>query len=286
MSDPSVRLTTALRDQRGRVWGYKSRAQLAKGTRPTGAIVFVHGFKIWGDAVDTWNDFPTALLSEPKATRYDVFYFGHDSRYSAATGATDFRKFLTALAERPATDIMNPSLASGQSERPLSASYDRIIVCAHSLGAVIVRLALLEAVDKEGHPLAWCNRVKLLLFAPAHMGASILGLAVSGFAGLPFAAPASALISWRYAALQDLHEKCSTLSDLRGDTRRLLRTDANLYDHLRANVVHGKKDKIVRKNRFVLDHPAEQFDWADHITVCKPLQQRREPLEVLLEQLA
>jgi hypothetical protein len=278
-------LTTALRDRRGDTWGYQSRAQLAATTRPRGAIVFVHGFKPWHDAVDTWMNFPTELGRHPRTAGYDLYFFGHDARYSAATSAIQFREFLKALAENPAAEVMNPSLASGLALRAPATAYRHIVICAHSLGSIVVRLALLESVDHDDRPLRWLKRVRLVLFGPAHTGANILGLFVSAFAGLPVIPPVHAAMSYRFPALKDLTPKSSTLENLWNETRRRLDLDPAAFEHLRAHVAHGRKDKIVEKGRFVADHPARDFATANHLTVCKPNLTRREPLDFLLEHL-
>src|SRR5688572_11345592 len=99
MAEDTRNLMTGLRDAKGNIWGYKSRAKLASTQRPVGAIVFVHGFQVIHNAVSTWNDFPSELHDSRATAGFDLYFFGHDSRRTAAFSAIQLREFLTALAE-------------------------------------------------------------------------------------------------------------------------------------------------------------------------------------------
>jgi hypothetical protein len=131
-------LASMLRREDGEPWGVGSRTRLSKAAHPMGALIFVHGFK--GDAWTTWLDFPGGLATAEKASDYDLFFYGYDSRQSAPTIAIELIDFLRAVAENPADAVTNSSLASGMPLRK-AFSYESLVLCAHSLGAVVSRLA-------------------------------------------------------------------------------------------------------------------------------------------------
>jgi alpha-beta hydrolase superfamily lysophospholipase len=123
--------------------------------------------------------------------------------------------------------------------RSSAFSYKGVIIVAHSLGAVVSRLTLLDAYWRN---LAWTQRTGLVLFAPAHSGAQILPLASLAL-GVLRLAPAEALARFRYQVLQDLGENSQPLVDLAEKTRKALTKGAQ---HLIAKrVVHAGQDKIV-----------------------------------------
>jgi hypothetical protein len=77
-----------------------------------------------------------------------------------------------------AAGITNPVLASVVA-RDKTFEYKRVILAAHSLGAVICRWALLFAHNKKKAGAAdhgWVDRTAMVLFAPAHMGAVVSDL--------------------------------------------------------------------------------------------------------------
>ena len=142
---------------KGAVWGEESEASLA--IHPTGiAVVFVHGFG--GSAVGTWLEFPTILTGSPKCSGSDLFFFGYKSkRRDAAYSGSELFGFLSALGSEPARTMINPSLPAGATQRSKEFQFKHIVICAHSLGAVITRLALLDALNEDPAP-QWPRRVR------------------------------------------------------------------------------------------------------------------------------
>src|SRR4029077_16352823 len=64
------------------------------------------------------------------------------------------------------------------SEKGRHAAGDRVLFVAHSLGAVVLRRALLDCyLDAARYDDAhWSRHSSLILFAPAHSGANVLRL--------------------------------------------------------------------------------------------------------------
>jgi pimeloyl-ACP methyl ester carboxylesterase len=143
----------------GQSWGRSSKAFFA--TEPVGsAILFVHGFG--GKATDTWLEFPRLLPLEAESAGYDLLFYGYDGKKArAAFSAAGLLEFLDALNDTPSRDVINPSLTPGIPKRPKAFRYKRLVICAHSLGAVVSRLALLDAGNQTPRR-RWLSRVRLL----------------------------------------------------------------------------------------------------------------------------
>jgi pimeloyl-ACP methyl ester carboxylesterase len=255
-------------------FGTKSEVQWA--LRPNGkALIFVHGFG--GGAVTTWVQFPSLLQSERGCSGYDHFFYGYDGlRKRARPSADDLIRFLDRLFADPA-GLFSETIAT--STRPANFHYDDIVLIAHSLGAVVCRLALLDAFNKGR---TWTSNTSLVLFAPAHSGANVLSLASLAM-GVLRLAPVEALARYRFQVLQDLEERSQTLQDLRARTEKAI---ARGGTHLIAKrVVYAGDDKIVNPLDFCSDPAAEFIQGASHTSVCKPRADFRDPLVHLLSSL-
>lgn len=262
-------LPTTLRKSTDAQWGRESRVRFSQQEQPEGALVFVHGFR--GKALETWVDFPTLLAGRPEVAGYDLFFYGYDTRQQAPFSAINLLEFLKALADAPASAVVNPSLASGLILRRDGFRYRHLIIAAHSLGAVVSRLALLSAIDDDGNPLQWLDRVRLVLFAPAHSGAKVVQLVALLMGGVPGKGQIEAVARKIYKSINDVEEGSRTLEDLKDDTRQLLASaHANLAKCHKAWVVHGERDFVVSARRFLVDHPTVPLAGADHFEVCKP----------------
>jgi hypothetical protein len=252
-------------------YGKGTRAYWAR--EPNGTLLlFVHGFN--GKPVATWNEFPTLLQECPEGSGCDLLFYGYDSLYTRAVfSAAEFFKSLDALLTRT-TDIVNRSLSFDA--RSPEFEYRRVVLIAHSLGAIVVRKALLEGVSRHK---SWTSKITLALFAPAHLGADILTLLVqthclSGLLGL--------LIRYKIQTLFDLQPKCQTLTQLATDTLTALSSGTN--DFLTAHVIcFGDGDRVVDPNRFVND-PDPEIEWGKgHCDICKPSFTFKKPLDLICD---
>jgi hypothetical protein len=269
--------STLLRRSDREPWGHGSRGRFSLRVRPRGVVLFVHGFR--GSAIDTWLAFPFSLPREPKVADFDLLYYGYDTREQAGYSADKLRELLCLVAEDPAA-LVNPSLPHGVRSREPHA-YEHIVIAAHSLGAVVSRLALLLCVDAQHQPLGWLSRVRLALFAPAHSGARAARLASLLLRGVPANGLVEAGARAIYKSIDDVDPGSPTLRDLSTRTATVLGAGVDCH---RAWVAHGKKDWVVFQNQFEQDRvPWSRWDQLGHSGVCKPDRRERRPLDFLLD---
>src|SRR5450759_3369734 len=95
-------------------------------------IIFVHGFR--GSPGSSWKDFPRILPTHPKLGGADIFFYSYDgARTRAGVSAALFRELLNEIASSSAT--ANQTLPPA-SRRQDPWAYRRIVIVAHSLGAI------------------------------------------------------------------------------------------------------------------------------------------------------
>jgi pimeloyl-ACP methyl ester carboxylesterase len=258
--------------------GKDSRARWA--IRPSGvAVVFVHGFG--GAATATWDEFADRLPEHPECAGHDLLFYGYDSlTVQAPVSAALLRKFLHALATDPVNSVMAGSLSI---DRGLGAAfrYHRIVILAHSLGAVVVREALIQAA---GDPVMrpWIPLVRLALFAPAHCGARVTELAEEAIGAFKLSWLKLAASGYKAYAqvLKDLEEGSATLRRLEKETTALI--DAGLTALRAEVVVQGERDRIVNQAVFCSDPGPEVELGMGHTAVCKPSAAYQAPIDYVL----
>lgn len=189
--------------------------------------------------------------------------------------ASIFRGFLTRLLQNTEA-VVNGNLPA-EAQRPRDFEYDEITVVAHSLGAVIVRRALLDATRLA---LPWAAKIKLVLYAPAHKGASVTDLALEAASGFGFTRFFGSFARFESPLIDQLKPDSKDLAGLAIETEKALEQGGNR--HLVAlRVVIAEFEKIVRNETFCDDPPPETIPDTTHTSVCKPRQDFRSPLEHL-----
>ena len=222
-------------------------------------IVFVHGFG--GDAIATWNDMQEMLPAIPEVSGCDLAYFSYESlRRRARPSALTLIGFIDGIIK----------------ER---GEYDRIVIAGHSLGGLIARLAMVQAVASAKD---WADSVRLVLFAPADCGASIQEL-VAGALGtsfLPFLYHAAQLA---IPSLQDLKPGSRILNELKATYA----AQDPLVTPLRARVIHGDTDSVVDPGPLDIrdDHLIPSCPGRGHFSVCKPKTAFLLPIEEVVRAL-
>jgi pimeloyl-ACP methyl ester carboxylesterase len=256
-------------------FGLKTRAYFS--INPNGKLLlFVHGFG--GSSTGTWDQFSSLLPEEAACAGCDLIFYGYDGLHVRSDiSATNLGNFLDRLLTDPCA-IVNPLLDPLQ-QRPASFSYNSVVIVAHSLGAVVSRRAVLNAL-RNGKQ--WTDKIKLALFAPAHMGANTAKLAAQAITALPwvgnFLAP---WIQYKFSVLQDLETASLTLKQLLDDTEKALKQAKATY-LIATSVVFGEHERIVNPNRFCEDPDLKVFKSKDHMQVCKPSKDFIEPIQEVI----
>jgi hypothetical protein len=132
---PSVPVIPQLRDI-PQYFGSKFRG----GSSPNGKLLlFVHGFL--GDAVETWGDFLN-LLGTAETKEFDSLFYQYSVNKSQVEILSQF--LLDALSF-----VFEGALITELKKQGVNRSvpYKEVLISAHSLGAVIVRDALMRAVE-------------------------------------------------------------------------------------------------------------------------------------------
>jgi pimeloyl-ACP methyl ester carboxylesterase len=238
------------------------------------AVLFIHGYS--GDALDTWSDFHVLLPGGTACRGRDLFFYGYDGlRAEMTASAALFRDFLARLFGRPAA-LVNESLPP-EMQRQQGFEYHDVVIVAHSLGAVIARRALLDAT-RVGTP--WVQNVRMVLYAPAHKGATVAELALEAAGSFRFLRLFSSLARFQSPLIDQLKAGSPDLLKLLEDTEEACRNGAN--PHLIARrVVIAEYERIVRNETFASDPPPETIPDTTHISVCKPSSSATEALRHL-----
>ena len=252
-------------------WGSygKLRAVLAKASHRR-AVLFVHGYG--GDALGTWSRFHEMLPEEAQCAHHDLFFYEYDGLYANMdASAASFRRLLDLLFENPAA-VINLSLPDAV-RRPKDFAYDQIVLVAHSLGAAIVRKALLSAWREKAD---WWGKTKLVLFAPAHKGARIARLAeqvIGGFRFLPFVAGI-----WKFKSplVEELMPGSPYLTQLEEETLAALAAGAR-PTLVADRVFYAQHERIVEGLRFAEDPDPVALE-GNHFSICKPMEHFQDPV--------
>lgn len=223
-------------------------------------IIFVHGFG--GGALKTWKGME-ALLELPEVQAADVVFYGYGSLAAPArNSATLFRKFLASAAtlEGPWWTTLSRGGAIGGRE------YKDILIVAHSLGAVVVRRALLDSIAAKG---SWVERTRILLFGPAHMGTRLVNLSLLLRSGL-----GSILSDFfvfgrvKVPVLDDLEEGSDFLRELLEESEAVVEERGEQSIRAEA-VIFGERDNVVRTRPFCVDPLSDVWPGEDHCSVCR-----------------
>ncbi|WP_157082811.1 hypothetical protein [Sphingomonas asaccharolytica] len=210
----------------------------------------------------TWNGMED-LLDANGAEAADVVFYGYSSLAAPAqNSATLFLKFLNAAAGAEAS-WMNTLFRAGA---PGDRAYRDILVVAHSLGALVTRRALLDAISSD---FGWVKRSRLLLFGPAHMGTRLpeLKAMLNSGAG-SILADAFTFAQIKMPVIDDLAKDSDFLKDLLADSQAAV--DNGVDQPVRAEgVIFGQFDNIVINRTFCRDPLADVWDNEDHCSVCR-----------------
>jgi len=234
--------------------------------KPDKLVVFVHGFQ--GTSIGTWNNFSKLTTEDQDFSTTDILYYGYDSLNGQAYDQSlEFLKFLNRYST---PDTQKLTLHS-------PGKYKKIIIVAHSLGALVVRYALLDAI-KDSYP--WRNLCKLVLFAPAHNGARIQNLVMMSLPS--FTKVIGGIAMFFKPILHDLSIGSPAIEDIRKQTDYYKNSPE--HNLLSALTIHAHGDLVVQNSSYCFDekHPKSPVRESSHMKVCKPKEdQYTLPFEIL-----
>jgi hypothetical protein len=249
----------------------------------------------------------------------DVFFYKYPGSRTIpiAVSSHNLLTFLRATFPEPdqalfrfsTTDAKLRALFPSVPLRTDGFRYRKLVLVGHSEGAVVIRRALIEEYkrirDEGGMPdlrsfrtyeqiLAGRDQIQaeflqknplfdaaVVFFAPAHLGATVTGWAgvlLSCVRICSVLAPVFDCLKAYSAAYQDLKGGSPFLNQLRVDTEKFA-SDFPQPQAFKAKSYFGKKDRIVCIGEYGSDPPATLIESKGHLSVCKPSQTYREPLE-------
>jgi len=272
------------------------------------AVVFVHGFL--GDATSTWEHFPYLIDicagEYPWWNETDAFFYKYrgSHRIPIAVHAEEFLRFLAGIFPFPDERLFIPSSASLERLRPLGFRYRKLVLVGHSEGAVVIRRAvaakykLVRETRPEGPRGTSGDYARIsaelragqeqflqanpdldatvILFAPAHLGASLTGwpgLLLGYFRAVRLLQP---LID-SLTGYDDLKKDSPVLSQLQRDTESFA-TESSFCRAFRAQSYFGEKDRVVYISEYTTDPKAVIAAGHGHTSICKPTLNYKEPL--------
>lgn len=252
--------------------GKNSSAFLTLG-KPTSLVVFVHGFN--GRATGTWDDFPALIRSKNDFANADVIFYGYDSmKGQANNNSLIFYNFLTAVCENSPNE-----LGFSRDDVNDAFRYKNVLVIAHSLGAIVVRRAMLNAKNENK---SWLENVKMILFAPAHRGARIQKIILES---LPVVGRLLAgLVLVKIPIIDDLGPQSQAILNLVSDSERYLGQNNGQFA-IAHKVVWAGNEIVVHNDQFCSDPVAILIDKKSHTSVCKPTATYLDPYEIVINAL-
>jgi len=218
-------------------------------------ILFVHGFN--GDALDTWKGFDTIALQRQELKETDLVFFGYDGLRSNALASASFL-----------FDLIDDLMGGGSVLRrvkPVAPKYETFVIAAHSLGAVVTRWVLLRAYNQK---CPWLDKVRYLLFAPAHSGGIVVDSVSELLGGTAITKFLGNAVKAKLPLLNELEPGSVILKALEEQTRAAIAAGC---EALRAKrVVIAEYEEVVSNLPFPGDPFPTAIRNARHTTVCKP----------------
>ena len=273
-----------------------SSALLSDDENTDRAVVFVHGFG--GHPRKTWVDFHTLIDSMSSKFPWwgatDLYFFKYRSVADHIDDSSgNLEQFFRSICPEPPERLFVARNSANQISdiRSGHPRYNSLVLAAHSEGAVVARLALINFVnqwqDSSGNKSAAGLQAELILksalrlFAPAHLGASPSGLlgvlAASGGIG-----DIVRTVCGGSPAYNEMQQGSTLLDAIREDTLAFAdRDDYKWMTALHALVVWGEDDLVVTKGKFRCDRRYQEFPvpGKGHVSVCKPKREYMLPLE-------
>lgn len=232
-------------------------------------IVFVHGWR--GDAITTWGEF-----AKPPADEWwdvsDLLFVDYDSTKESVVATADrirarLKDFYPIPHERM---LMHDGIAV---RAAWDEPYEELVVVGHSLGGLVARRALVDALD-EWKAKAFDTALRpaildaaLRLFSPASAG-----FLPRGVLGALHAAPlwwVADMFLRKGGAYLDLQPGSATITSTKEWTEAYGVGDKRA-GALAASLLWANPEKVVATERYATDAQTRTADGTHHASVCKP----------------
>ncbi len=238
---------------------------------PTRLVVFVHGFG--GNALETWLRFPDGGSTRPWWGESDLLFAGYNSTEGRIKGfADELRHAIPAFYPKRRQEL----LQAGNAKLGEPADYGELVLVGHSLGGVVVRRAVCDAIQdsQERGTRSPLTTATVRLFSPATGGFS-----PAGDLGMLFETRLKRLAMLklrRSQAFTELNDKRDFLCDTQTATENLARTDPASAP-LHPRTLWAYNDQIVETRDYTTDPvsdsigaPTKTVAEVTHSGVCKP----------------
>ncbi len=240
---------------------------------PQTLVIFIHGFN--GRLINTWGEFPDFIRLNNDFKNADILFYGYDSlKNPAAQSSQNLYNSLSNLTE-------NSTNAWGIERAFINESfkYEQIVLVAHSLGALVLRKALLLA--KRDHK-EWLDSCKMILFAPAHHGFKMRNLIFESLSSIETILSGLGLIS--FPVLENLKPNSFIIQNLLHDSMQLLDKKQGNFT-IADQIIWSKEEEIVRNEHFGQDPIPLLVENKAHHAICKPDSQYLIPYHLVVKSL-
>lgn len=243
-------------------------------------VIFIHGFR--GSATGTWGKFLGDHSADPWWSEADLLFVGYDSMRESIIGVADrLRSMLDDFYPLPSVDTLTVGGVSARED--VGSPYSELVILAHSLGGVIARRALLDALvewkdNLIGDPAALKPAIlhaQLRLFSPASAGFRPAG-ALGALSAVGSLWGAISVYLRSSSAYSDLQQGSTILQETRRRTEALATQPDGAV--LRARILWANPEDVVVPERYDTDFVGATADGRTHRSVCKPDDRYRTPL--------
>lgn len=236
---------------------------------PRRLIVFIHGWR--GDAWSTWGEFGRPPAEDWWAES-DLLFVNYDSTSESVVATADrIRARIGDFYPLPNRSMLERDGYLARAD--ITSPYHELILVGHSLGGLVARRALVDALEEwrtdhfsdDLRPAIL--DAKLRLFSPASAGFQPRG-ALGALKAAPLWWVAEIFLS-RGGAYLDLLPGSDTLISTRLRTERWGVNDARAAS-LAAEILWANPEKVVATEKYDTDARTRTIDRTDHGSVCKP----------------
>lgn len=246
---------------------------------PDTLIVFIHGFT--GTAEGTWFDVASELRSDADFASTDILFVGYDSTKSRALiSARHVGKLLRDFVTSP--EVQANTHLYFTRRRP-KFRYKKVLVVCHSLGAALMRRVAVDFAQEQSPDL---DNIELVLFAPAHNGASLHTLSediVTRGLGGGLLAWLRNIFTFKKQVLLDLNPGCEYITALENDTISEIAKRGRLNLLIAKSTYFGVYENVVEVADFAQDPIFETLDDENHTSLVKTSKRRRYVLDACRE---